>query len=636
MGSSFVRKSLAASAVLASSVAATAGFAGAAQATPAGAANSPLTLDRGAWAPDGSRFAFVEPDGAIATARYAGSGAAAIVDPAKPGVMRSHPTWFAGGAAIVFSETVNGVSKIMSVPAYTAPAGPVQETSPLSFLGSHMPQGTETAPDSNGDSLAFQHRDAGTGHDQIWVQDSFGRGSGGPVLAADNGTSPSISPDGKSVAFLRKDGAGNEQIWTVPWGGQSTQNPAGTPVQRTTDAHDHLNPTFSPDGTRIAFEQGPGNGAPATDVESIAAGGGGQRQESARAGVPNYQAQNKDSAVRLSGDDRIGTAIAASQAQWITAPGPQNGSKSPAYTVVLSRSDQFADALGGSTLAEVQGGPLLLTPSDHLDPKVKAEIARVLGPAGTTKTVYVLGGEQALSPAVYNAVKSMGYTVKRIAGSDRYATSVAVAKQTTAAYGNGLARILVATGDNAPDALSAGAAAEIFEYPGPQVGVVVLSHDKVMPPATAAYLEDALAADPKPQVYGIGGQGDAALAGIGVPHTGLVGADRYQTSYLVAKTFFGSWQGTSPTSVGFATGVTWPDALSGGAFIGRQEGPLLLVDPVNGLSAAARSWVSGWAPNTDTAYVFGGTKAVPDAVAQDISSLISGPAGVTVRNDPKA
>src|SRR5437764_12436270 len=99
--------------------------------------------------------------------------------------------------------------------------------------------------------------------------------------------------------------------------------------------------------------------------------------------------------VRLSGADRLGTAIAASQAQWKAG---QAGS------VVLSRSDQFADALGGSTLAVAKGGPLLLTPSSHLDAAVKAEITRALGTATTVKTVDVLGCEQALSPTVYNEV----------------------------------------------------------------------------------------------------------------------------------------------------------------------------------------------------------------------------------------
>ena len=83
---------------------------------------------------------------------------------------------------------------------------------------------------------------------------------------------------------------------------------------------------------------------------------------------------------RLAGDDRIATAIAASQDAW------PSGS---ADTVVLARSDTFADALVGVPLAHAGNGPLLLTPQDSLDPRVRTEIDRVLGDG---HTIHVLGG----------------------------------------------------------------------------------------------------------------------------------------------------------------------------------------------------------------------------------------------------
>jgi hypothetical protein len=648
MRSSHFKKSLTASAVLASSVAAVAGFAASAHATAAGPSNSPLKIGEGAFAPDGSRFVYADGNGAIITKNDPGF-APLVVDPAKPGVSRSHPTFFADGSAIVFSETANGTSKIVSIPAFTAPGTPVQETDPLSHLVSQMPEGTETAPDSNGRTLAFQH--TVNGHEEIWVQDAFGRGSGGPVQATDNGTDPSVSPDGKTIAFLRKDNNGREQIWTVAWNGQGATPAAGTPKQLTTDAHDHFFPAFSPDGARIAYEGRTATSGAPDDVESIASAGGGQKQESTTVGVPSYQPLNKDTATRLGGGDRIGTAINASQALWPAAGSTASGNKYPAASVVLTRSDQFADALGGSTLAASKGGPLLLTPTDQLDAAVKAEIARVLGPANVHKTVYVLGGEKALSPAVFDAVKGMGYTVKRIAGPDRYATSIAIAEQVTNQTSgdptgwNQPQRVLVATGNNAPDALSAGAAAEAFGHTGPDFGVVILSNDKAMPASTNAYLAQVKAHDnaqyPTP-VYGVGGQADAALTSVGVAHTGLVGADRYITSFLVAKTFFSGWEneGNPPAAIGFATGATWPDALSGGAFMGHVGGPLLLVDPAHyswNSDNDPQTWVAGWAPATTNAYVFGGTSAVPGAIADQWTSLTGGQqAGMNSVTNPKA
>jgi hypothetical protein len=653
MRSSSFKKSLAATAVLASSVAVGVGFAGAAQATPAGAANSPLTITNGtgtvlvngvahqyqgnigkaSWAPDGSRIAFIDNAGNVFTER-AGGSTPLLVAPAKAGATRSNPTWVDGGKAIVFSETVNGVAKLQAVPAYTAPGVQVAETDPISLLAGKFTEGGDTAPDSNGKTLAFQHHNANTGKDEIFVQDSFGRGSAGPILLTDDGTAPTVSPDGKSIAFVRSTG-GREQIWTAAWSSQAG-SPAGPAKQLTTDDRDHFVPAYSPDGTRIAYEARTAtNGAP-DDVESIAIDGSGKRVESSHWGTPAYQPTNANTVTRLAGADRLGTAIAASQAQWHAGT---------AGAVVLSRSDQFADALGGSTLAVAKEGPLLLTPSDHLDAGVKAEITRVLGKPAADRTIYVLGGEQALSPAVYNQVKALGYTVKRLSGADRYATSVAIAEEITGtgSYYNPPERVLVATGNLAPDALSAGAAASASAGYAPSTGVVVLTNDKVVPPSVKSYLAQIRAHDTKnwtTPVYGVGGQGDGALNSIGFQHTKVAGADRYETSYLVARTFFGGWdqgEGTTPTSVGFATGLTWPDALSGGAFMGAKGGPLLLVNPATGEpDKGAEEWLIDESASITTGYVFGGTAAVPSIVDSGVAGLIGQEGGpVNYGSNPK-
>src|SRR5207302_1812236 len=56
--------------------------------------------------------------------------------------------------------------------------------------------------------------------------------------------------------------------------------------------------------------------------------------------------------------------------------------------------------------------------------------------------------------------------------------------------------------------------------------------------------------------------------------TPIVGTDRYATSAAIATQFF-----ASPTVVGIADGLAFPDALSGGVHIGAQHGPMLLVLP---------------------------------------------------------
>ena len=96
---------------------------------------------------------------------------------------------------------------------------------------------------------------------------------------------------------------------------------------------------------------------------------------------------------QIYGIDPIGTSIAISQAAFPTADS--------AGAVVLARDDFFSDALAGGPLAAAVRGPMLLTEgadqSSSIDPRTLAEIQRVLSVGGT---VYILGGDLAISPNV--------------------------------------------------------------------------------------------------------------------------------------------------------------------------------------------------------------------------------------------
>ncbi len=76
---------------------------------------------------------------------------------------------------------------------------------------------------------------------------------------------PSFSPDGRSIAFLMEDAAGNPQVWTRDLGG-------GEPVQRTHDPRGAHRPRWSPKGDQIVYDV-PGQG-----IWSVPPGGGTVRQ----------------------------------------------------------------------------------------------------------------------------------------------------------------------------------------------------------------------------------------------------------------------------------------------------------------------------------------------------------------------
>jgi len=295
---------------------------------------------------------------------------------------------------------------------------------------------------------------------------------------------------------------------------------------------------------------------------------------------------------RIFGADAIGTALAVSGAQF-----PFGGS---AASVVLARSEHYADALAGGPLAAAKTAPLLITPgaalSSGLDPRVLGEIQRVL-PTG--HTVYLLGGPLALAPGIDTALQGAGYVVQRVAGANEFATAVAVANQ----LGNP-GTIFEATGLGFADALSAVPAA-IGAH-----GAILLTNGSTQAPETTAYLS----AHPPTTRYAIGGP--LAAAGADPSATAVFGADLFATSAAVAARFF-----PNVTTFGAATGADFPDALSGGVFMGTptRVGPVLLVHPSAPLPSSIASYLAGQT-HIARGYVFGGPLAVGDDVVTALQS----------------
>jgi hypothetical protein len=333
---------------------------------------------------------------------------------------------------------------------------------------------------------------------------------------------------------------------------------------------------------------------------------------------------------RYSGNDRIGTANFTSQQLWPNAPLAGSffaGDRPAAQAAVLTRADQYADALGGSALAAHVSGPLLLTGTTALTQATADELTRTLAPGAT---VYVLGGEKAVSPAVFNAVAALGFNAVRLSGPDRYSTAVAIADRMAQDMVNDtgqpwIQRVLLATGANYPDALAAGTAAGATPNT-----VLLLTQDKQMPQATADYLNQ-ISGNPttgpnSATVYPVGGQADAAAAASAVPPANLrlgllKGIDRYETATLVARQVF-STTGT-PHTLGFATGLNFPDALSGGAAMATLGGPLLLTAK-DAVPPATQQYLNDVKAlgSVEGGRVFGGTSVVTDGAVGWLQGLL--------------
>jgi putative cell wall-binding protein len=292
----------------------------------------------------------------------------------------------------------------------------------------------------------------------------------------------------------------------------------------------------------------------------------------------------RTSPIRAAGSDRIGTAVAVSQLNF-----PSGG----AGAVVLARSDDFPDALVAAPLAATVRAPLLFVQGASLPTVTRGEISRVIGAHGT---VYLIGSTSAIPASVETTLQSLGYSTDRIGGSDRYATAIAVANVL-----GGRSTVFLATGINFPDALSAGPAAAHMS------GVVLLTDGSSMPSITRSYLNAHIGT-----VYAVGGPAAAADGGA----TRIVGTDRMSTAAAVASTFF-----SAPLTIGVASGATFADAMSGGAYLARLGGPILLTYPTS-VPASTSNYLSAVRSGLATSSLFGGSAAISVNVQTTIDQLL--------------
>lgn len=145
---------------------------------------------------------------------------------------------------------------------------------------------------------------------------------------------------------------------------------------------------------------------------------------------------------RLAGTDRYGTARAIADAV-ISIQGA--GFEGHA---LVATGGNYPDALGGSPLAAAGARPILLVNPATWDVYVPAAV----------DDVAILGGTGAVSAmTAVSLMADLGYDkVERYGGQDRYETASLVA-QYAVSQGMGWNGVGIATGENFPDALSAGA-----------------------------------------------------------------------------------------------------------------------------------------------------------------------------------
>lgn len=187
--------------------------------------------------------------------------------------------------------------------------------------------------------------------------------------------------------------------------------------------------------------------------------------------------------VRIAGADRYDTSrLIALKLQAVSG----GGSVPLAF---VATGANFPDALAAAGVAAKMGAPILLVKGDAVPPAT----ASAMGALGVADTV-VLGLEGAISSGVAAQLPSP----ERLGGADRFGTAASVAAWAVDTSGSGfLAQdLVVATGDNFPDALASGAFAATIDAP-----TLLVSED--VPASTSTFIAARKASVQK--LYVIGG-----------------------------------------------------------------------------------------------------------------------------------
>jgi len=266
--------------------------------------------------------------------------------------------------------------------------------------------------------------------------------------------------------------------------------------------------------------------------------------------VANFIGKEEIVIKRLAGLGRYATAVEISKASF----------EDEAEAVVLARGDDFPDALAGVPLAYAKGGPLLLTRSHELPDKTADEIGRLLK---EDDTVYVLGGEAAISEKVADELDAMDYDVKRLAGEGRFDTAVKIAEEIT----DNPEEVFLTTGLEFPDAVAASGPAARIGAP------ILLTRPDELSEDTERYLAENKESIEDIHVIG----GEFAVNKVVMEDAGgtnrVYGDNRWETGTAIAKEFF-----EDPVKATLATGLQFPDALAGGVYAAFNDAPVLLTN----------------------------------------------------------
>ncbi|NMM63577.1 cell wall-binding protein [Clostridium sp. P21] len=298
----------------------------------------------------------------------------------------------------------------------------------------------------------------------------------------------------------------------------------------------------------------------------------------------------KYSSTRLSGQDRFQTACKIAESL-------NNGTVN---NVVITSGYNFPNALSGSVLAKKLDAPILLCGSYPFENI--STLNYIKSHLNKDGTIYILGNEEEVNNNIVTNLKDLGYSnIKRLNGNSKYDAIKTINDEINPKEGT---PIVIAGGNVFADGLSISTIAAAKGYP------IVLSDSNALSDSALQTIKKI-----KPsKIYIVGGTGavsdnikEQIKNSISLSDNDILriwGMDRYETSLNIAKYF-----DLDSSTVTFASGENFPDALAGSIYAAKYNAPVILV---NSNIINQKNYINGKSYLNQV--IFGGPGVVPESI----------------------
>lgn len=295
------------------------------------------------------------------------------------------------------------------------------------------------------------------------------------------------------------------------------------------------------------------------------------------------------SVTRISGNNRYSTSFAISKNGWTQCD-----------YAILTTGESYPDALAAAPLAKKYNCPILLTSKYSLSDALVAELKRL-----SVKEVFILGGTGVISNDIETQLHKNDITATRLAGANRYETSVKISEK----VGTNDA-IAIASGEDFADALSIAPIASIKNMP------VLLSPQNNLDKSVSNFINSKKIY----KSYVIGNTtsvSDKVFNALNSSNPERIdGTDKYERNLNVIKKFQNE---INFETVFIASGNDFPDSLSGSALAAKTNSPVILVNGYN--SNRVKDLFKD--KNIKNVIVLGGEGSISDSVQKDITGSIT-------------